>query len=211
MDQIRATYNAVLAGDTAAVVASVRAALSEKIPAEKILGAGLIEAMNEVGTRFESGEMYVPEMLIAARAMQSGLGILRPHLTESGVKALGKVVIGTVKGDLHDIGKNLVAMMLEGAGFEVIDLGTDVPPERFAAAVRQHAPDIVGMSALLTTTMVNMRATLEAIEDIGLRKKVKVIIGGAPVTEDFAHQIGADSYAADAGTAARLAKALIAK
>ena len=211
MDQIHEAYNAVLAGDAAIVQASVEAALRENLPAEKILNAGLIGAMTEVGTRFENGEMYVPEMLIAARAMQSGLVLLRPRLAESGVKATGKVVIGTVRGDLHTIGKNLVAMMLEGAGFEVIDLGNDVPPESFAAAARQHDTDIVAMSALLTTTMPNMRATIEALEDIGIRGQVKVMIGGAPVTEEFARQIGADSFGPDAATAVRLAKALVAK
>jgi 5-methyltetrahydrofolate--homocysteine methyltransferase len=164
--------------------------------------------MAEVGARFERGEFYVPEMLVAARAMQAGLAVLKPHLAEGGVQMRGKVVIGTVKGDLHDIGKNLVAMMLEGAGFEVIDLGTDVAPEKFAAAVREHKPSLVGMSALLTTTMKAMQPTIEAIEDIGLRTQVKVLVGGAPITEDFAKSIGADGYAADASRAVAIAKSL---
>jgi len=199
---------AVLGGRKGEVESLVRESLESGTKPETILAEGLIAAMSEVGARFERGEFYVPEMLIAARAMQAGLALLKPHLTIEAAQMAGKVVIGTVKGDLHDIGKNLVAMMLEGAGFEIVDLGTDVPPEKFAAAVREHRPKLVGMSALLTTTMRNMRATIEAIEDIGLRDQVKVVVGGAPLTEAFAKEIGADGYAPDASRAVALAKHL---
>ncbi len=165
--------------------------------------------MTEVGARFERQEFYVPEMLVAARAMQSGLAILKPQLVEGGIKAVGKVVLGTVKGDLHDIGKTLVGMMLEGAGFEIVDLGTDVPPAKFAEVARSSGANIVGMSALLTTTMQNMRATVEALEDMGIRQQVKVMIGGAPVTDAYAKEIGADGYAPDASRAVALAKSLL--
>jgi 5-methyltetrahydrofolate--homocysteine methyltransferase len=198
----------VIGGKAAATQQEVKNALQAGIKPEQILSEGLIAAMSEVGARFERGEFYVPEMLIAARAMQSGLSILRPLLTDQAMAMRGKVVIGTVKGDLHDIGKNLVAMMLEGAGYEVVDLGTDVPPEKFASAVREHHPALVGMSALLTTTMRNMKETIEAIEDIGLRGQVKIMVGGAPLTEAFAKDVGADGYAPDASRAVALAKSL---
>jgi 5-methyltetrahydrofolate--homocysteine methyltransferase len=201
-------FNNVIEGQLEAVESRVKQALEYDIDAEAILNQGLIAAMKEVGQRFEAGEFYVPEMLVAARAMQAGLEILKPKLIESGVKATGKIVIGTVQGDLHDIGKNLVAMMLEGSGFEVIDLGTDVAPERFAEAAREYKPDLIGISALLTTTMTNMRKTIEALQDAGVHEKVKVIIGGAPVTKAYAEEIGADGYAADASRAAKLAKNL---
>ncbi len=201
-------YNAVIDGDAPQVQAGVKAALAQGVAADMILNQGLIAAMNEVGRRFEEGEFYVPEMLIAARAMQAGLALLKPLLVESGVKAAGKVAIGTVKGDLHDIGKNLVGMMLEGAGFEVQDLGVDVPPQSFVQAAQDGA-QIVGMSALLTTTMSNMKNTVQALQEAGLRGRVKVIVGGAPVTEDFARQIGADAYAQDASGAVRTVRKLI--
>jgi 5-methyltetrahydrofolate--homocysteine methyltransferase len=188
------------------VETKVREALEAGLDPQTILNEALIAAMGEVGARFERGEFYVPEMLIAARAMQAGLALLKPHLSKGGVHMRGKVVIGTVKGDLHDIGKNLVAMMLEGAGFEIIDLGTDVPPEKFASVVRESGANLVGMSALLTTTMKNMKAVIEALEDVGVRQKVKVMIGGAPVTDAFAKEIGADGYAPDASRAVALAK-----
>jgi 5-methyltetrahydrofolate--homocysteine methyltransferase len=175
-----------------------------------ILNQGMIAAMGEVGRLFEEGEYFVPEMLIAARAMQKGLEILKPHLTEADVQSPGKVAIGTVKGDLHDIGKNLVAMMLEGAAFEVIDLGTDVSPERFIQAVRDRGAQIIAMSALLTTTMPNMKNTIEALKEAGLRDKVKVMIGGAPVTQNYADQIGADGFAEDASRAVAKARSLLA-
>lgn len=169
----------------------------------------LIQAMSVVGEKFKNNEIYVPEVLIAARAMKAALEVLKPILTETGVKPIGKVVIGTVKGDLHDIGKNLVAMMMTGAGLEVIDLGVDVAPEKFCEAVKNHNPQIVAMSALLTTTMPNMKTTIEKLQEQGLRDKVKVIVGGAPVTESFAKSIGADGYAPDAASAAELAKKFV--
>ena len=164
--------------------------------------------MDEVGRRYEEGDFFVPEMLIAARAMQSGLHVLKPHLVQGDVGSAGKIVIGTVKGDLHDIGKNLVAMMLEGAGFEVIDLGTDVDPQRFVQSAKDGA-QVIGLSALLTTTMSNMAVTIDALKQAGVRDQVKVIVGGAPVTAEFAKQIGADGFAPDASTAARVVRQLL--
>lgn len=187
----------------------VKRAIAENVPAEQILKEGLIRAMAEVGHKFECAEYFVPEMLIAARAMQSGLSLLRPHLVTAHIQAIGKVIIGTVQGDLHDIGKNLVAMMLEGAGFEVIDLGVDVSPEKYVQAVREHHPDLVACSALLTTTMPRMKDIIDAFKTNGLRDQVKVLIGGAPVTENFANQIGADACASDAAAAATRALELI--
>lgn len=207
---LQSIYDEVINGNRAAVESGVQQAMQAGLPAASILNDALIGAMKEVGDRFERQEFYVPEMLVAARAMQSGLTLLKAQLIESGVPSAGKVVLGTVKGDLHDIGKSLVGMMLEGAGFEVIDLGTDVAPEKFGEAVRTHQPQLVGLSALLTTTMQNMKATLEALEDLGVRGQVKVMIGGAPVTDAFAKVIGADGYGPDASQAVRLAKALIA-
>jgi 5-methyltetrahydrofolate--homocysteine methyltransferase len=209
MSTIETIYNAVLDGNAPAAKAGVEAAIAEGIPADKILKEGLIGAMAEVGRLFEENEYFVPEMLVAARAMQGGLGLLKPHLAEAGTTSAGKVVIGTVKGDLHDIGKNLVAMMLEGAGFEVVDLGTDVAPDKFVKAVLEHQPGVVAMSALLTTTMPSMKGTIAALEEAGVRGKVKVMIGGAPVTDSFAKQIGADGYSPDASSATRLAKSLL--
>ena len=203
---LQAMFDAVVGGKKAEVEARVREALEAKVPPERILTEGLIGAMKEVGSQFECGNFYVPEMLIAARAMQSGLAILKPVLVAQGVATAGKIVIGTVAGDLHDIGKNLVAMMLEGAGYEIIDLGTDVAPEKFAQAVREHGAKFVGMSALLTTTMQNMRSVIEAIDDLGMRQQVKIVIGGAPVTESYAQEIGADGYAPDASRAVALVK-----
>lgn len=209
MQPIETIYNAVLEGDAANAKAGVNAALADGINPETILKEGLIAAMGEVGRLFEENEYFVPEMLVAARAMQGGLALLKPHLAASGAVSAGKVIIGTVKGDLHDIGKNLVAMMLEGAGFEVADLGTDVTPEKFVKAVNEHKPQVVAMSALLTTTMPSMGATVKALQEAGVRDHVKVMIGGAPVTDAFAKQIGADGYSPDASSAVRLAKALI--
>jgi 5-methyltetrahydrofolate--homocysteine methyltransferase len=206
---LESVYEAVLTGDAEAAAAETETALGAGTSAADILHKGCIPAMTEVGRRFEEGEMFVPEMLIAARAMQSALEILKPQLVETGVEAVGKVVIGTVAGDLHDIGKNLVGMMLEGAGFEIIDLGTDVKPAEFVAAVQEHEPDLVGMSALLTTTMTSIAKTIEALTEAGVRDQVKVIIGGAPVTQAFADQVGADGYAEGAGGASRMAKALL--
>lgn len=198
----------VINGQRAEVEALVRQALDANIPPDEILNTGLIAAMKEVGARFEAGDFYVPEMLIAARAMQAGLAILKPHLVQSGVEAVGKVVIGTVKGDLHDIGKNLVAMMLEGAGFEIIDLGTDAAPDKFVSAVKESNARVIGMSALLTTTMSNMKLVIARLKEAGLRDSIKVMVGGAPVTEAFAKEIGADGYAPDASRAVALAQRL---
>ena len=202
-------YEAVFDGNAKAAAAAVEAVLAAGETPETILNDACIPAMAEVGTEFEQGEKFVPEMLISARAMAAAMTILRPLLVQAGVKTVGKVVLGTVHGDLHDIGKNLVGMMLEGAGFEVIDLGVDVAPQKFVAAVQEHQPDILGMSALLTTTTKAMQATLTALAEAGLRDRVKVMIGGAPITEDFAQKIGADGFAADAGSAARVARALM--
>lgn len=199
----------VIDGNAAGTLTMVQQAISDNVPAEQILNEGLIAAMQEVGRQFECGEFYVPEMLIAARAMKGALEILRPALVAANVKAIGKIVIGTVQGDLHDIGKNLVAMMLEGAGFEVIDLGVDVSPEKFVDAVKMHQPNVVGCSALLTTTMPKMKATLDALDAAGLRSRVKVMVGGAPVTAKFANDIGADAFAPDASSAATTAKTLL--
>ena len=208
MTLLESIFEAVIDGDMASVGNGVRAALSEDIPAEKILHEALIPAMAEVGERFEEGEFFVPEMLIAARAMQAGMAILKPKLVDAGIKPIGKVAIGTVKGDLHDIGKNLVAMMLEGAGFEINDLGTDVAPEKFVEAAKNGA-NVIGLSALLTTTMTSMENTIQAINAAGLRGQVKIIIGGAPVTAEYAVKIGADGFAPDASQAATLAKSLL--
>ena len=200
---------AVIEGDATEVKKLVALALEQQVPAEEILKNGMISGMGEVGRLFEEGEYFVPEMLIAARAMQGGLGILRPALVEQDVKSAGKVVLGTVKGDLHDIGKNLVGMMLEGAGFQIVDLGTDVSPEKFIEAIREHQPDIVGMSALLTTTMPNMDKTIKAFNEAGVRQSVKVMVGGAPVTKKYAGEIGADGFAPDANQATAEAKKLL--
>jgi 5-methyltetrahydrofolate--homocysteine methyltransferase len=208
MEQFKDLYQAVLGGDMGGVQENVQGALDGGSPAADILQKGLIAALGEVGRLFEEGEYFVPEMLIAARAMKAGLAILQPLLVDSGVEPAGRVAIGTVKGDLHDIGKNLVGMMLEGAGFEIIDLGTDVTAEQFVSAVQEGA-DVVGLSALLTTTMPSMEATIKAIEAAGVRERVKVIIGGAPVTAAYAEKIGADGFAPDASQAATLVKSLI--
>ena len=206
---LESIYEAVLTGNAKAAAADTESALDAGTSAADILHNACIPAMTEVGRLFEIGEKFVPEMLIAARAMQAALEILRPELVEAEVEAVGKVVIGTVAGDLHDIGKNLVGMMLEGAGFEIIDLGTDAKPEQFVAAVQEHEPDLVGMSALLTTTMTSISRTIDALTEAGLRDKVKIMIGGAPITQAFADQVGADGYAESAGGASRLAKKLL--
>lgn len=210
LKELEIIYNAILEGDQHTSASGVEAALQKGIEPAVILNDGMITAMAEVGHRFEIGDYFVPEMLISARAMQTGLAILRPGLKQSGVKARGKVVIGTVKGDLHDIGKNLVSMMLEGAGYEIKDLGTDVTPEAFVNAVAAEKADILGLSALLTTTMPSMKSTIEAVKAAGLRDKVKIIIGGAPVTDAYAKQIGADGFSPDASKAAALANSLLA-
>lgn len=198
------------AGEEEEVARLVQQALDEGMTPNEVLKNGLIAGMDEVGRDFKAGDLFVPEVLIAARAMTAGMNVLRPLLSKSDVRGVGTLVIGTVEGDLHDIGKNLVKMMMEGAGFEIVDLGTNVKAADFVAAVRQHQPQIVGMSALLTTTMVNMRTTIEALVEAGLRDKVKVMVGGAPVTEAFAKDIGADAYAPDAATAVETARRLLA-
>ena len=209
-DILKPIYNGVLDGDQHMVVAGVQSALEQGIPPEVILKNSMVSAMGEVGRLFEDGEYFVPEMLVAARAMQAGLALLKPHLAQADVASSGKVVIGTVKGDLHDIGKNLVSMMLEGAAFEIVDLGSDVSPEKFVEAVKNSGAQILAMSALLTTTMPNMKVTLEALRAAGVRDRVKVMVGGAPVTDSYAKEIGADGYAADASKAVSLARSLLA-
>jgi 5-methyltetrahydrofolate--homocysteine methyltransferase len=210
MDQLlESTYNAVLKGDMETVKNNVQEAIDVGLPLDQILNEGLISAMKKVGNLFEEGEYFVPEMLVAARAMQGGMTILKPLLVESDVQPAGKVIIGTVKGDLHDIGKNLVGMMLEGAGFEVRDIGVDVTPEKFIEALGEGNTDIVAMSALLTTTMSHMKTTIDAINEAGLRDKVKIIVGGAPLTKSYADDIGADGFAPDASQAASLAKSFV--
>jgi 5-methyltetrahydrofolate--homocysteine methyltransferase len=177
--------------------------------AEAILKEGLISAMDRVGVRFKNSEIYIPEVLIAARAMHAGMDVLKPILSKSTTASPGKIIVGTVKGDLHDIGKNLVVMMLEGGGFEVVDLGIDVSADKFTEAIKTHKPQIVGMSALLTTTMKEMKNTIQAFETASLRKQVKVVVGGAPLTEKFAKEIGADGYASDAASAVDKVKELL--
>jgi 5-methyltetrahydrofolate--homocysteine methyltransferase len=210
-DVLKKLFDAVLDGDFDGVKTNVQAALDAGLDPTLVLNEGMIAAMREVGCRFEAGEYYVPEMLIAARAMQAGMAILKPHLQQTNRKSGGKVVIGTVKGDLHDIGKNLVALMLEGAGFEIKDLGVDVPTEEFIRVVQEEKPDLVAMSALLTTTMQMMKQTIDAFESAGLREQVKIIVGGAPVTESYASQIGADGFSPDASRAVTVAKSVLGK
>ncbi len=202
-------YDGILDGEMGAAADYVQAALDAGLEPDTILKEGMIAAMTEVGELFEEGEYFVPEMLIAAKAMQAGLGVLRPYLVASGVDPIGKALLGTVQGDMHDIGKNLVGMMLEGAGFEVIDLGIDVSPQTFIDAINTHNPQVMGMSALLTTTMPKMKVTIDAMRDAGVLDSVKVMVGGAPVTAAFAQEIGADGFAADAGQAAALAKSFL--
>jgi 5-methyltetrahydrofolate--homocysteine methyltransferase len=208
-DLIQKIFDAVREGDFQGVKVNVEAALEAGIDPSTILNEGMIAAMRDVGRCFEEGEFYVPEMLIAARAMQNGMAILKPHLQKGNVKPSGKVVIGTVKGDLHDIGKNLVALMLEGDGFEIKDLGVDVPVEEFVRVLKEENPDILALSALLTTTMQMMKTTVDAVIAAGLRQQVKIIVGGAPVTEAYAMKIGADGFSPDASRAVTLAKSLL--
>jgi len=196
-------------GDAESVAALTQKALDNGLTPAEVLENGLIAGMNAVGKDFRDGILFVPEVLIAARAMHAGMSVLKPLLAESEIPATGRLVIGTVKGDLHDIGKNLVAMMMEGAGFEVHDLGVDVPAKEFVAAVKTKQPDVVGLSALLTTTMVEMKGVIEALRQAGLRNQIKVIVGGAPVTQKYAAEIGADGYAANASTAVEKAKDLL--
>ncbi len=201
---------AVIEGNLDEIKDLTNDALDEGLTAEQVLNKGLLLGMDYVGVEFKAGNMFVPEVLRSAKTMQIAMDILKPLLAAGGVKAAGKVLLGTVKGDMHDIGKNLVGMMCEGAGFEVKDIGKDVAPEQFVEAVKQWEPDVVGMSALLTTTMRTMESTIKVLEEAGLRDRVKIIIGGAPVTQAFADQIGADGYASNAAGAADLAKKLLA-
>ncbi len=210
MDDIQQKlYDAVLNGNAKASLALTEQAVASGADAQTILETAMIPAMDEVGRRFERNEYFVPELLIAARAMKAGVGVLRPLLAASGAKSVGKVAIGTVMGDLHDVGKNLVAIMLEGGGFEVVDLGVDTSPQKFIDAVNQQGVQIVAMSALLTTTIPSMRNVIEKMKDAGVRDKVKVIVGGAPVTQEFADAIGADGYSDNASGAVTMARSLL--
>ena len=200
---------AILEGDAEKAPKLVERGLEQGLVPKDILDNGLVPGMNEVGVRFKAGDMFVPEVLMSADAMQASLQVLRPELVASGAKLIGKIVMGTVKGDLHDIGKNLVGMMCEGAGFEVIDLGFNVDPEKFIDAIKEHQPDIVGMSALLTTTMRAMALTIRAIQEAGLRDQVKIMIGGAPVDAEFAERIGADGYGSNGPAGSDLAKKFV--
>jgi 5-methyltetrahydrofolate--homocysteine methyltransferase len=210
MAEIENFYTAISQGKMEEVKKLTQGALDAGEKAENILKDGLLPAMEQIGVKFKNNEIYIPEVLIAARAMHAGMAILKPILSKSSTLVTAKVIVGTVKGDLHDIGKNLVVMLLEGGGFEAVDLGIDVSPDKFVEAIRTHQPKVVGMSALLTMTMREMKGTLEAIKEAGLREKVKIIIGGAPVTERFAKEIGADGYAPDAASAVDLVKSLLA-
>lgn len=210
MPDLKQLYNAVVTGDAKTTHALTQQALAEGIDPLKLVNDYMVPAMDEVGRRFESNEYFVPELLISARAMKAALELIRPLLTARGDKPVGRVAIGTVKGDLHDIGKNLVASLLEGGGFEVIDLGVNVAPERFIATVKEKNANIVAMSALLTTTMPAMKMTIEALKQAGVRQQVKVLIGGAPITQKYADEIGADGYSENAVGAVTLAKKAVA-
>jgi 5-methyltetrahydrofolate--homocysteine methyltransferase len=210
MRDLKLLYTAVLEGDAKTARDVTAEALEAGVDPQKLVSEFMIPAMDEAGRRFECNDFFVPELLIAARAMKNSLELIRPLLAKSGAQPTGRVVIGTVKGDLHDIGKNLVAAMLEGGGFEVTDLGVDVAPEKFVEAVNLKQANIVALSALLTTTMPSMRATIEALKNAGVRNKVKVMIGGAPVTQKYADEIGADGYSDNAASAVNLARKAVA-
>ena len=211
MSKIQEISAAIEAGKAKVIGDLVNEAIAEGVAPSEILNKGMIDAMSVVGDRFSKGDIFVPEMLVAARAMKKGVEVLKPHLASGEAGANGKVILGTVAGDLHDIGKNLVGMMIESAGFELIDLGVDVPTEKFLSAVKEtEGVRIVALSALLTTTMPAMRATVKALNEMENRSNFKVLVGGAPITEDFAKEIGADAYSPDAASAANTAKALIA-
>lgn len=205
----KALYDAILAGDMKGAIAATEKALADKVDPLELVQKYMVPAMDEVGRRFECEEYFVPEMLISARAMKSSLELVRPSLTASGAQPAGRVIIGTVKGDLHDIGKNIVASMLEGGGFEVVDLGADVAPDKFVSAVKEKNPHLVCLSALLTVTMPSMKTTIDALQKAGIRQQVKVMIGGAPITQQFASQIGADGYGENAASAVTLARRLM--
>jgi 5-methyltetrahydrofolate--homocysteine methyltransferase len=209
MADLQGIAEAVIRGDRETVKSLTQAAVDEGVGPGAIINEGLIAGMSVVGTKFKANEFYVPEVLIAARAMHAGMDIIKPLLAESGIEPRGIVAIGTVKGDLHDIGKNLVAMMLEGGGFEVLDLGVDISPEKFVAAVKDQGAQVIALSALLTTTMPSMKDTIEALKEAGVRGQVKVMIGGAPVTQNYADEIGADGYAPDAASAVDRANELL--
>ena len=208
MADLKSLADAIIKGDQNAAVQITKAALEEGTSAESVLNDGLIAGMDVIGGRFKKNEVYIPEVLIAARAMKMAMEVLEPELAKAGVKPRGKFLIGTVQGDLHDIGKNLVAMMLKGAGFEVVDLGVDIGPEKFIEQAKATKAQVVGMSALLTTTMPSMEKTVKALKDAGL--SAKIMIGGAPVTQGYADKIGADGYSPDAASAVDLAKSLVA-
>ena len=210
MTDLKQLYEAVVNGDAKTAHAITQQALAEGVDPLVLVNQHMIPAMDEVGRRFEASEYFVPELLIAARAMKSALDLIRPLLVARGDKPVGRVAIGTVKGDLHDIGKNLVASLLEGGGFEVIDLGVNVPPEKFIETVREKQANIVAMSALLTTTMPAMKTTIDALKQAGVRNQVKVLVGGAPITEKYAEEIGADGYSENAVGAVALAKRVVA-
>lgn len=209
MELLQEIANYIINGKAPETEKLVQQALDAKVPVKEVLNKGLIAGMDVVGQKFKNNEFYVPEVLIAARAMKAGMKLLKPRFAESGVEPVARLALGTVKGDLHDIGKNLVSMMLEGAGFEIIDLGVDVSPDKFIAAIKEKNVQVIGMSALLTTTMLNMKSTINQLKNDGLRDSVKIIIGGAPVTQNYADEIGADGYAADAATAVTVVKQLI--
>ena len=206
---LKGLYDETMVGNKPAVLELTQTGIDSGLPPERMLFEALIPSLEEVGARFERGDWFVPEMLIAGKAMAGALDLLRPLLAQTGVESVGTFLMGTVKGDVHDIGKNLVNIMLEGAGFTVIDLGVQVPPEKFVAAIEEHQPDIVGMSAFLTTTMPMFKANINAIEKAGLRDKVVIMVGGAPVTQEYADVCGADGYAADAATAVRRATEVV--
>jgi 5-methyltetrahydrofolate--homocysteine methyltransferase len=208
MADLKALADAIIKGDQNSAVEITKSALGEGVEAEKVLNEGLIAGMDVIGGRFKKNEVYIPEVLIAARAMKMAMEILEPELAKAGVEPIGKLLIGTVQGDLHDIGKNLVAMMLKGAGFEVIDLGVDIPVEKFIEQAKASGANLIGMSALLTTTMPGMEKAVKALKEAGV--SAKVMIGGAPVTQGYADKIGADGYSADAASAVDLAKSLVA-
>lgn len=207
-DNVQKITKSLYGGDVEAVAELVQDALDSGMAPADVLNDALLAGMDQVGRDFKEGVLFVPEVLFAARSMQAGMNVLRPLLADSDISSSGKYVLGTVKGDMHDIGKNLVRMMLEGGGFEAIDLGVDVEPSVFVDAVREHKPDLLGMSALLTTTMVQMKVTIDALQEAGLRDSVKIVVGGAPVTAAFAEQIGADAFAEDAATAVDVAREL---
>ncbi len=211
MSEFNKMSEMVIAGDFASVKTLTQKMIDDNVDPVSIINDGLMPGMNVVGVRFKAGDMFVPEVMMSAKAMAAGIELVKPLIAESNMPTAGKVVIGTVKGDLHDIGKKLVNMMLESAGFQIVDLGVDIAPAKFVEAVKEHKPQVIGMSALLTTTMLSMKDTIDALKEEGLRDSVKIIIGGAPVTQSFAEQIGADGYAPDAAAATDLCKQLSAK